>query len=261
MRDNLSITTKRLRELIDKQEKRGISRTQIKEDIGCDLSTITKHYNGDREVNSSFIVKYAKYFHVSADYLLGLSDAPTSNTDLQGVCDFTGLSPKAVQIIRDYIKSEGNKLITDYRYNLEHEWIGEYIHDQRKILNSFIEDGYLVELITVFADYSFSMETNVIHLSDTLPMLEKVKIELQSDVESMVDPVEYIELNEIFSLIQLHYYEAQEIPKDYIRNKYSELIARHNHDKTKYQSLRKDIDELLYKTREGDPNADNQETE
>lgn len=67
-------TTRRLRDLIDNSGK---LRQQIAKDLKCDASTITKHYNGDRGINADFIVKYAKYFNVSADYLLGLSKTPS----------------------------------------------------------------------------------------------------------------------------------------------------------------------------------------
>lgn len=103
MNREMSITTKRLRDLIDNCGK---SRIEIRNDLGCDLSTIAKHYNGDREVNTDFIVRYAKYFGVSSDYLLGLTDAPTDDKGLQFVCDYTGLNSDAVINIKHIIEIE-----------------------------------------------------------------------------------------------------------------------------------------------------------
>lgn len=99
MNSQVSETTKRLRELIDNsgKTKKDIAASEALQN--CDVSTITKHYNGDREVNSDFIVRYAKYFGVSTDYLLGLSDAATSDKDVQFICDYTGLSEKSVDIL------------------------------------------------------------------------------------------------------------------------------------------------------------------
>lgn len=42
------------------------------------------------------IFRIARYFNVSADYLLGLSDVPSVDVDLKAVCDYTGLSLESV---------------------------------------------------------------------------------------------------------------------------------------------------------------------
>lgn len=43
--------------------------------------------------------KLAKYFNVSADYLLGLTNNKTTDTDLQAGCKYTELSEQAVKSI------------------------------------------------------------------------------------------------------------------------------------------------------------------
>lgn len=97
MCDKNDITLQRFRKLIDKSY---LSRQSIAEKIGCDVSTITKQYNGDRKITTDYIVKYANYFEVSADYLLGLSDVPTTDKDVQFICDYTGLDLGAVMSLK-----------------------------------------------------------------------------------------------------------------------------------------------------------------
>ena len=67
------VDTQRLKSLIDTIKSRQI----IADEIGCDVSTITKHYNGNNPVDLEMLYKYANYFGVSTDYLLGLSDVAT----------------------------------------------------------------------------------------------------------------------------------------------------------------------------------------
>lgn len=67
----------RLRKLIDKEKSRQV----IADSFGCNVSTITKHYNGDNPVDLEMLYNYAKYFNVSTDYLLGLSDTSLSIGD------------------------------------------------------------------------------------------------------------------------------------------------------------------------------------
>lgn len=95
MGDKSGVVLSRLQYLIDCKK----SRQSIADKINCDVSTITKHYNGDRNITVDYVIKYAKYFNVSADYLLGLSDVPTTDRDLRFVCEYTGLSETAVNKI------------------------------------------------------------------------------------------------------------------------------------------------------------------
>ena len=85
-----------LRKLI---EKSGKTRREIAKGLGCDVSTITKHYNENRNIRADFIIKYANYFNVSTDYLLGLDDTPTNDKDLAFVCKYTGLNDNVVDNI------------------------------------------------------------------------------------------------------------------------------------------------------------------
>lgn len=90
-----AIDLSRLQQLMNKKE----SRSKIAKDLGCDISTITKHFNGDRAVTAEYLLKYADYFDVSLDYLVGRTDTPTTDKDLRAVCDYTGLSEMAIKTL------------------------------------------------------------------------------------------------------------------------------------------------------------------
>lgn len=92
----------RLRKLIDNSGK---TRQELATALECDTSMVTKHYNGDRAVSVDFLVKYARYFNVTTDYLLGLSESQTTDTNLNAVCKYTGLSENVVQKIQDRKKN------------------------------------------------------------------------------------------------------------------------------------------------------------
>ena len=96
MCDKKDITVERLRSLIDET---GLARQAIADEMGCDVSTITKHYNGTRNLTIDFIAMYARYFNVSSDYLLGLSEVRTVSPDTAMICRVTGLDDKAVQTL------------------------------------------------------------------------------------------------------------------------------------------------------------------
>ena len=98
MYDKKDITVERLRRLIDET---GLARQAIADEMGCDVSTVTKHYNGTRNLTIDFIAMYARYFNVSSDYLLGLSEVRTVSPDTAMICRVTGLDDKAVRTLSE----------------------------------------------------------------------------------------------------------------------------------------------------------------
>ena len=101
MSDKKGVVLERLRELIDSSGK---TRDEIAKAIECDTSTITKHYNGNRQVAPEFIIKYAQFFGVSSDYLLGLSNAESTDKDIQFISKYTGLSDEAIEALNRFYK-------------------------------------------------------------------------------------------------------------------------------------------------------------
>ncbi|MCL2861582.1 MAG: helix-turn-helix domain-containing protein [Firmicutes bacterium] len=67
----MEIFVKRLNELI---KERGITRYRLSKDLGVNKQTITFWVDGINEPKIFYLYKLSKYFDVSADYLLGLSD-------------------------------------------------------------------------------------------------------------------------------------------------------------------------------------------
>ncbi len=54
--------------------EKGATRQQVADDLFVSVRLISYWENGKRECNFDMLIKIAKYFSVSTDYLLGLSD-------------------------------------------------------------------------------------------------------------------------------------------------------------------------------------------
>ena len=59
----------------------------------------TSRVNAIAGMKIETLYSLARYFDVSADYLLGLSDAESSNMEIKGVAETTGMSSKAVEAL------------------------------------------------------------------------------------------------------------------------------------------------------------------
>lgn len=110
MSDKNGVILERFKSLVNSSKK---TRQAIAKDMGCDTSTVTKQYNGDLKLSVDYLVKYAKYFGVSADYLLGLSEEPSTDKDMQYICDYTGLSLAAVDNLHSISEDERYKDIVN----------------------------------------------------------------------------------------------------------------------------------------------------
>ena len=191
-----NITTVRLRQLI---ENSGKTRKEIAEQLKCDTSTITKHYNGDRDITTDFLIKYANLFDVSADYLLGLSDTATTDKDIQFICKYTGLSERAIEVLSIY---NNNKRIKN---------------QLTPIIDKLLKSHKLPFICWCIDDFSEAIEqkNNVL---DCL-MTEDLRLsENNEDKENVVE--QYLQLNDKLDLSLFRLQEAitdfAKIEKDYI---------------------------------------------
>ena len=87
----------------------GESQQELADKIGVKRETVKFWESGDRQIKGADIVKLAKHFNVSTDYLLGFSEAATDDRDLKFVCAYTRLSEdsiKAILEIPEYVGGE-----------------------------------------------------------------------------------------------------------------------------------------------------------
>ena len=92
----MGVFADRLSDLITESGK---TLRQIASEIGISYPTLSTYQNGIQKANIEALAKIANYFNVSADYLLGLSDAPTTDKTAAAAVDYTGLAPDTVKFL------------------------------------------------------------------------------------------------------------------------------------------------------------------
>lgn len=118
MRITLTLSEK-LEDLIAKKGKKA---SVIAGEMEISESMISK-YRNDKQPTLDSLVKLAKYFNVSTDYLLGLTDAPSADVKARAVEEYTGLSAESVEYLHR-LRQQGNTdnttminfLLNDARY-------------------------------------------------------------------------------------------------------------------------------------------------
>lgn len=105
--DNKKVLGNRINAALAMQDKK---QKELAHAIGVTDNTISYFCNGKRVPNFEQIIAIAKELDVSTDYLLGLSETPSIDEDIQVACRTTGLSQKAIEKLKECPKIHAWKL-------------------------------------------------------------------------------------------------------------------------------------------------------
>ena len=102
--------SEKVQELLKSKKCKGMGQNEIAEKIGISPSVLSKLCSGNSKAPSADTVfSIAKYFNVSADWLLGLSDNSTTDKATKSLCKTLGLSDISIE----FLKNNSNREIRD----------------------------------------------------------------------------------------------------------------------------------------------------
>lgn len=90
--DTDSTFVKRFKGLIGETKKLD----KVAQDLEVSRPTISNWLNGKCVPNQAAALKIAEHYNVSVNWLQGISNNPTTDTSVEAICNYTGLSEKAV---------------------------------------------------------------------------------------------------------------------------------------------------------------------
>ena len=85
--------------LVELQGER--TQEEFAQEIGISRQTMGFYLRGERIPDSKTLLRICEECNVSADWLLGLSEAIRPDTELQAVCAYTGLSEDSVSLLHE----------------------------------------------------------------------------------------------------------------------------------------------------------------
>ena len=129
----MSALGKRLKELRgDLSQSKLVKDFEEQTNTTLTAQSLGRYESETRKPDSEMLTALARYYGVSADYLLGLSDVKEINANKKSVCEYTGLSSKSVELLSNVKEKQVINLIN---YILE-----EYAEDNNSsIISRIIE--------------------------------------------------------------------------------------------------------------------------
>jgi transcriptional regulator with XRE-family HTH domain len=137
--------------------KNNMTQPELAAALNCTRQKIADWERGKSQPSTSDLINLSKILETSSDYLLGLSDAPTSDKDLQYICDTIGLSKEAIETLSNTkldIESVEDKTVRNIVLYFMNNFISQnllYYHSlcasryclnvdmQKKVLNNAIK--------------------------------------------------------------------------------------------------------------------------
>lgn len=183
----VKVFRKRLLQL--RTEKR-LSQSKLAKQLGISPATIGYYENGDRLPDIDIAARIANFFGVTADYLLGFSNARTTEKSMKTACEVTGLSEEAIKNIQEakkFLDKQYDKVWISNEKTIE--GIGSY-----EILNLFLSSdtfrGILINFFGMAKNYKglfflywffADMETIGEELKSVEEREEKIKSEFEKN--------------------------------------------------------------------------------
>nr|DAY19811.1 MAG TPA: repressor protein [Bacteriophage sp.] len=129
------IFPKRLRGLM---ETKNATQQELGEYLKKTRQAIGYYADGSSSPDWETLVKIARYFKVSTDYLLGLTDTPALNADIRQVADYTGLWGIAISALHTKKEDDLNESLAEFLSYLATREETATLVQAIKNLNSFI---------------------------------------------------------------------------------------------------------------------------
>ena len=148
---------KRFCMLMDTAEPR-LSQEQLGKIIGVSKSAIAFYRDGRSQPDYSNLIKIAKYYNVTTDYLLGLTESKSYDSDIRIACDYTCLPEYSIRDIRQLLHNSFEDPLTLQKRRsglsamLESPFAPDLLDAPRKIVELVGNASLSVEEITKDAE-------------------------------------------------------------------------------------------------------------
>jgi transcriptional regulator with XRE-family HTH domain len=163
----------------------GATQQEVANRVGVSRQNVGKWLSGETTPDINTLVKIADAYEVTTDFLLGRTDVKTMNTQLKGVCEYTGLSENSIRELHNGLTQMGGdetiavipfKVLDADRAYFRYL----YLKDRNicKCIDEFFKKKDSKELIMLIYDYVFMADECNINSEDKELMFIALQYEI-----------------------------------------------------------------------------------
>ena len=135
--------------LIKLREEMKKTKKEVADALGMPYNTYSNYESNLREPNSAVLIKIADFYNVSTDYLIGLSNIKSVDTDMQTACKYTGLSDEAMKNIKS-----SQKMDLSYEISLDTlSKVNDIFYNATEIINMILSSSFFSEQVSLIGIY------------------------------------------------------------------------------------------------------------
>lgn len=140
--DTLSTFANRFKKL---REERGLSQSDLAKELNISRGSVSFYENGSRSPDIKVLADICNYFHVSSDWLIGISNVKSPSIEIRAIGTATGLTEGAIKALIEnhHNKFEKNILVDFTNILLESEravFLAEMFKNIKRMYGTLLED-------------------------------------------------------------------------------------------------------------------------
>lgn len=210
-----------------RKNKNGKNVKDRKHDIDAITRMVQKHFNETFAFNiqSKYLFAYSELFNCSLDYLCGKVNVRSTDPDMNGICEKTGLSEKAIEKLMKHSKFYLENFL--YQHN-EYEFLYSNIDpdaaiDTTNFWNNIIESDFFMSLPEAWAEMACALQLHKA-AQRTLEAIKSQNMALPSrdDFFSMID--EYYATHDHDSFFTVDPYDIYDTDPEYALKILKEMV-------------------------------------
>jgi transcriptional regulator with XRE-family HTH domain len=225
--DTDSIFVRRFKGLIGVTKKLG----EVAKELDVSRPTISNWLQGICVPNQAAALRIAEHYNVSVNWLQGISDNPTTDTSVEAICNYTGLSQEAIEALHNYNTNN----------NPNYLLLPEWINDNRAVMSQLFELSIIQDIVYNTFGLMQASDIQIHHEMDYTAFMDNDKdcdigkLKLFETFERIVNTFDrrVTEKDKYTALKQKH----DQLRAEQIRNGFDRLASIFNDDNKREQFI------------------------
>ncbi len=137
--------------ILELRTRAGEKQEELAQVIHCNRGSLSNYEKGARTPDAYTIALIAKHYNITSDYLLGLTDTPSTNRDIAFISDYTGLDEDIIESLHKHnsrpsgVNAKSFSVITRSEFSRLNRNC-EMLSHEVEILRKRMHDEHLKEL-------------------------------------------------------------------------------------------------------------------